>query len=159
MEPARANAPPTEPEDSSPLTPEDKWAANREKVAFARVFPGKLDSWPEAVGKTVEAVFASGPDVVILFTDGMFIISPTPDPDPAAILSALAAARARLEPRYHDAFATLDRLAERDRNLTRRAKLDKLLGALRHNVAELPELKAAVQRLLDEWSRSPTAHD
>lgn len=165
MKPACVNAPATEPEDSSgaglssgPLVPEEKWAANREKVAFAQAFPGRLGSWAEARGKTIDVVLASGPDSVVLFTDGAFLITPTPDPDPAAILSALTVARPRLEPRYRDAFATLDRLSERDRDLTRRSKLDKILGALRHNVVEIPELKAAVQQLLDEWNRTPTAH-
>jgi hypothetical protein len=127
-------------------------------VAFAAAFPGRLTRWSDAVGKTVDAALDSAGTAVVMFSDGTFLITPGPVVAPAAVLAALAAARPRLEPRDPEAFATLDRLAARDRELTRRAKLDRILGAIRHNAAEMPELKAAVQQLLDEWSAPPNSH-
>ncbi len=139
-------------------SPEEKWAANRAKVAFAEAFPGRLTRWSDAVGKTVDAVLDAGGTHVVVFSDGTFLITPEPALGPVVVLAALAAARPRLEPRHAEAFTTLDRLAARDRELTRRSKLDKILGAIRHNAADMPELKAAVQRLLDEWTDPPNAH-
>jgi hypothetical protein len=127
-------------------------------VVFAEAFPGRLMRWSDAVGKTVDAVLESGGTHVVMFSDGTFLITPEPVVAPAAVLAALAAARPRLEARYAEAFGTLDRLAARDRELTRRARLDKILGAIRHNAADMPELKAAVQRVLDEWSAPPNPH-
>ena len=127
-------------------------------MAFAGAFPGRLVRWSDAVGKTVDAVLDSAGTAVVMFSDGTFLITPEPVASPAAVLAALAAARPRLEPRNPEAFATLDRLAARDRELTRRARLDKILGAIRHNAADMPELKAAVQRVLDEWSAPPDPH-
>ncbi len=139
-------------------TPNEKWEANREKVAFAKAFPGRLASWADAVGRTVETVVPSGNDAVVLFADGAFLIAPRPDPEPAAILTALAAARPRLAAHHAEAFGALDRLIARDRELTRRAKLDNILGAIRHNATEIPELKEAVRRLLDDWSGAADTH-
>ena len=139
-------------------TPNEKWEANREKVAFARAFPGRLVSWADAVGRTVEAVVSSGNNAVVLFADGAFLIVPQSDPEPAAILAALAAARPRLAARHAEAFGALDRLTDRDRELTRRARLDNILGAIRHNAAEIPELKEAVRRLLDDLSGAADTH-
>ncbi len=166
MEPARPRLP-VGPDDAARAadvdrpttpTPNEKWEANREKVAFAKAFPGRLASWADAVGRTVETVVPSGNDAVVLFADGAFLIAPQPDPEPAAILAALAAARPRLAARHAEAFGALDRLIARDRELTRRAKLDNILGAIRHNAAEIPELKEAVRRLLDDWSGAADTH-
>lgn len=166
MEPARPRLP-VGPDDAARAagvdrpampTPNDKWEANREKVAFAKAFPGRLVSWADAVGRTVEAVVPSGNEAVVLFADGAFLIAPDHDPEPAAILAALAAARPHLEARQGEAFGALDRLTDRDRELTRRARLDNILGAIRHNAAEIPELKEAVRRLLDNWSGAADTH-
>lgn len=169
MEPARHRSP-VGPDDAAraadvdrpavptPNDPNEKWEANREKVAFARAFPGRLASWADAVGRTVEAVVPSGNDAVVLFADGAFLIAPNQDPEPAALLAALAAARPRLAARHGEAFGALDRLTDRDRELTRRAKLNNILGAIRHNAAEIPELKEAVRRLLDNWDGAADTH-
>ncbi len=142
-------------------SPEEKWEANRSKVTFALGFPGRLADWQDAVSKTIDAVLpvslASGS--VVLFSDGTFLITPRADAEPALVLAALAAARPRLEPRYPDAYATLDRLIARDREVTRLARLGKILGAIRQNAGDIPELKDAVQRLLNDWSAAPHAHD
>jgi phytoene dehydrogenase-like protein len=134
-------------ECSAAPSPEEKWAANREKVAFAMTFPGLIREWADARGKTVDTIVESGDARVAIFTDGTFAVVPSRDLDPAAVVAALAAARPRLERAHAEAYAELDRLASRDRELSRRARLENILGAIRHNAADIPELKDAVRRL------------
>lgn len=136
-----------------PVSPEAKWEANRAKVAFAMAFPGLLTDWKDAQGKTVDAVVPAPDTTVVLFTDGTFGLIPVREGDPASVVAALAAARPRLESVRADAYATLDRLEAQDRELGRRARLEKVLGAIRHNAAEIPELKDAVRRLVASWDR------
>jgi hypothetical protein len=133
-------------------SPEEKWAANREKVAYAMAFPGLLRDWNAARGKAVDTVIESGEVRVVVFTDGTFLLASARDLDPAAVVAALATARARLEPPHAEGYATLDRLAARDRDLSRRARLENILGAIRHNAADIPELKDAVRRLAASWT-------
>lgn len=144
-----------DPQSGAPVSPEAKWEANRAKVAFAMAFPGLLTDWKDAQGKTVDAVVPAPDTTVVLFTDGTFGLIPVRERDPASVVAALAAARPRLESVRADAYATLDRLEAQDRELARRARLEKVLGAIRHNAAEIPELKDAVRRLVASWDRPP----
>lgn len=139
-------------ECSTAPSPEEKWAANRAKVEFAMAFPGLLRDWEAARGKTVDAVIDSGAVRAVIFTDDTFTFVPVAEWDPATMVAALAAARPRLERAHADAYATLDRLAARDREVGRRARLEKILGAIRHNAVEIPELKEAVRRLVASWN-------
>jgi hypothetical protein len=148
----------TEQRSEEPLSPEAKWEANRAKVAFAMAFPGLLADWKDAQGKTIDSVVPAGETTVVLFTDGTFGLIPVRERDPASVVAALAAARARLEPRHAEAYGTLDRLEARDRELARRARLEKVLGAIRHNAAEIPELRDAVRRLVASWEDHSNPH-
>lgn len=143
--------------NDGPLAPEAKWEANRAKVAFAMAFPGRLLDWKHALGKTVDAVIPSPEATVVLFRDGTFALAPVRELDPTAVVAALAAARPRLEHAHADAYATLDRLDQRDREVARRARLEKILGAIRHNAVEIPELKDAVRRLVASWTDGQTS--
>jgi hypothetical protein len=134
-------------ECSAAPSPEEKWAANRAKVEFAMTFPGLVREWADARGKTVDTIVESGDARVVIFTDGAFAIVPSRALDPAAVMAALAAARPRLERVHSSGYTELDRLAARDRELGRRARLENILGAIRHNAADIPELKDAVRRL------------
>jgi hypothetical protein len=142
-------------QSSEPVSPEAKWEANRAKVAFAMAFPGLLLDWKDAQGKTVDAVVQAPDSTVVLFTDGTFGLIPVREQDPASVVAALAAARPRLESLRADAYATLDNLEARDREVGRRARLEKILGAIRYNAGEIPELKDAVRRLVASWDRPP----
>ncbi len=139
-------------QSSQPVSPEAKWEANRAKVAFAMTFPGLLTDWKQAQGKTIDAIVAGQETTVIVFTDGTFALAPVRELDPASVVAALAAARPRLEAARGEAYAALDRLDARDRELARRARMEKVLGAIRHNAAEIPELKDAVRRLVASWT-------
>lgn len=140
-------------EAKEPVSPEAKWEANRAKVAFALAFPGRLADWKACQGKTVDAVIETPDATAVVFTDGTFLLATTPrPPDPSAVLVALAAARPRLEPAHPGAYATLDRLEAQDRDLARRARVEKILGAIRHNAKDIPELKDAVRGLVASWN-------
>jgi hypothetical protein len=141
-----------------PVSPEAKWEANRAKVAFALAFPGLLADWKDAQGKTIDAVVPAGETTAVLFTDGTFGLIPVRERDPASVVAALAAARPRLESFHADAYGTLDGLEARDRELARRARVEKVLGAIRHNAVEMPELKDAVRRLVASWTDHPNSH-
>jgi hypothetical protein len=143
---------------NEPVSPEAKWEANRAKVAFAMAFPGLLTVWKDAEGKTVDAVVPASDTTIVLFTDGSFGLIPVRERDPASVVAALGAARPRLEPLHPDAYATLDRLDAKDREMARRARLEKILGAIRHNAADIPELKDAVRRLAASWTDHPSPH-
>ena len=142
-------------EAKEPVSPEAKWEANRAKVAFALAFPGRLPDWKASHGKTVDTVIETPDATAVLFTDGTFLLAAPQPPDPAAVLAALAAARPRLEAVHPGAYATLDRLEAQDRDLARRARVEKILGAIRHNAKDIPELKDAVRRLVASWNDTP----
>lgn len=131
---------------------EKKWKANLEKVAFAKGFPGMIRRWEEAVDLTVRAVVqvAGKPITLLIFEAGRFgFVSPA-DPQPPELLAGLAAARLHLE-RYHpEAYQELDRLSMEDSELGRLARLDNILGAIRNNLPQIPELKGKLRQLLDE---------
>lgn len=142
-------------QSDEPVSPEAKWEANRAKVAFAMTFPGLVLDWKDARGKTVDTVVPASDTTVVIFTDGTFGLIPVREQDPGSVVAALAAARPRLEPVRAAAYATLDRLDATDRELARRARMEKVLGAIRHNAAEIPELKDAVRRLVASWTDPP----
>lgn len=137
---------------TQPINPQDKWQANMEKVAYAKQFPGLLRDWAEAKGKRVASIvpLAGRPGQVILFDDRTFLVAGLLDPEPADLLNGIMAAAAPLQEWYPEAFARLTALRERDDELTRLSRQDKILGAIRHNAKSLPGLKEAVARLLKE---------
>lgn len=128
------------------------WKANMEKVAFVKQFAGRLHTWDEAAGKKVEKVLAldgrSGS--VVVFHDRTFLVVPKLEPEPADLLAALMTARTDLEAEHADLYAELDRLMLREKELLRRARLEKILGAVTHNLPAIPELKEELLKLLSK---------
>ena len=128
------------------------WKANQEKVAFVKQFPGRIHIWDEAQGKTIEKVIAlpgrSGS--VIIFQDRSFMVVTLPDPEPADLLAGLLAARSDLEPRNGTFYQELDKFIAREKDLLRRARLEKILGAVTHNMPAIPELKEELLKLLSK---------
>src|SRR5256885_15936034 len=114
---------------------EDKWKANQAKVLFMKQFPGLFATWEHARGKTLEAVVAlpSKPGAAVLvFQDGTFTVAPPLAPEPAELKDGLTAARQALESKHPEAYAEYDRLAGLDKEATRSARLENILGAI-HN--------------------------
>jgi hypothetical protein len=131
---------------------EKKWQTNMEKVAFAKSFPGRLMRWDAAVGKKVERTVAidEGRTGMVLFDDGTFIFIPAPDPAPADLIRTLLAGRSFLE-RYHQgAYTELDRWIATDKEMQRMARLENILGAIRNNLPQIPELKEKLKQFLEE---------
>jgi hypothetical protein len=129
---------------------DDKWKLNRKKNEFARSCPGLLSSPAEARGKTVEKVIplTKQGDLVILFEGGFFLIATFNPVMPPELLEGLALLRESIEPVYPDFYRELDRMATEDRELSRLAKLENILGAIRNNAKNLPELKDALKKAL-----------
>ncbi|MDH4237452.1 MAG: hypothetical protein OEV17_09435 [Nitrospira sp.] len=137
------------------MATEDKWKANFEKVAFTKQFPGLLLEWRACSGKTVEAVTPlTGKQgaVVVTFTDGTFFVVPPLAPEAWELGQALVDARTHLEPKHRDAYKEFDRLAQKDKDALRSARLEKILGAVQNNLDEIPELKDRLKALVKEWS-------
>ncbi len=125
-----------------------------QKVAFAQQFPGLLLSWHACQGKTIRAVLpltGKPGAMVIVFTDATFAIVPPLAPEPWAIGQALIDARAQLESAHRTAYEEYDRLAQKDREALRSARLEKILGAIHNNLEQIPELKDRLKELVKEW--------
>jgi len=133
---------------------EEKWKANQEKVAFTKQFPGLTLDWHTCQGKTVQAVVPlTGKQgaVVIVFADGAFTIAPPLAPDAWEFGQALADARTHLEPKHTGAYIEYDRLVKKDREALKSARMEKIVGAIQNNVAQIPELKERLKELVKEW--------
>ena len=137
------------------MAAEDKWKANLEKVAFMKRFPGLLADWGSLQGRTVEAVIAlksRAGAAVLVFSDGTFIVAPPIITEPYELGEALAAARKRLEPAHQSAYGEYDRLAKKDQEALKAARLEKIVGAIQNNLEQIPELKDRLKELVKEWT-------
>ncbi|MBX9659513.1 MAG: hypothetical protein K2X00_13160 [Nitrospiraceae bacterium] len=133
---------------------EEKWKANQEKVAFAKQFPGLTLDWKSCEGKTVQAVLPlTGKQgaAVIVYTDGAFTIVPPLAPEAWEFGQALIDARTHLEPKHQAAYVEYDRLAKKDKDALKSARVDKIIGAIENNLEQIPELKDRLKALVKEW--------
>lgn len=133
---------------------EEKWKANQEKVAFTKQFPGLILDWKTCEGKTVQAVVPlTGRQgaAVIVFGDGSFVVVPPLSPEPWELGQALLDARSQLEPTHQTAYVTFDRLARKDKDALKAARLEKIVGAIQNNLEQIPELKERLKELVKEW--------
>jgi hypothetical protein len=130
---------------------EKKWQTNMEKVAFAKSFPGRLMQWDAAVGKKIEQAVSidAGEAGLVVFEDGTFILVPAPDLPPAGLIRSLLAGRSFLERFHPDAYAELDRWIATDKEMQRLARLENIMGAIRNNLPQIPELKEELKRFLE----------
>ncbi len=133
---------------------EVKWKANQEKVAFLKQFPGLLGSWDEAEGRTVTSVTAieQSKAKVLTFDNGTFAIVPPLAPEPKQLRDGIEAAEARLRALYPEAYREYETLAQRDREATRTARLENILGAIHNNMDDIPELKDRIRSLVKQWN-------
>jgi hypothetical protein len=133
---------------------DEKWKANLEKVAFMKRFPGLLVEWTALEHKSVEAVIPlTGKQgaAAIIFRDGTFTIAPPMSAEPYELGETLQRARTYLERKHPDAYAEYDRLAKRDQEALKAARLEKIVGAIQNNLEQIPELKDRLKRLVEEW--------
>jgi hypothetical protein len=133
---------------------DEKWKANLEKVAYMKAFPGLLHHWEQLAGKTVEAVMplkSKSGSAVLICTDGSFMVAPLLVAAPYELGEALQTGRGYLEPRHPEAYAGYDRLQKKDKDAQRTARLENILGAIRNNMEQIPELKDRLTELVKEW--------
>ena len=133
---------------------DEKWKANMEKVAFMKAFPGLLRHWEALAGKTVEAVTplkSKAGAAALICTDGSFVVLPPLTTEPYELGEALQAARSYLEPKHHEAYLGYDQLLKKDKDAQRTARLENILGAIRNNMEQIPELKDRLKDLVKEW--------
>jgi hypothetical protein len=133
---------------------DEKWKANLEKVAYMKAFPGLLRNWEQLVGKTVEAVLplkSKSGSAVLICTDGSFVVVPLLATEPYELGDALQTARRYLEPKHPEAYAGYDHLQKKDKDAQRTARLENILGAIRNNMEQIPELKDRLTDLVKEW--------
>ena len=136
------------------MATEDKWKANLEKVAFMKQFPGLLGSWEGLKGKAIEAVIplkGKQGAAAIICSDGTFVVVPPMATEPYELGETLTAGRSLLEPKLGNAYREYDRLVQKDKDALRQARLEKILGAIENNLAQIPELKERLKALVKEW--------
>jgi hypothetical protein len=133
---------------------EEKWKANMEKVAFMKQFPGLAFSWELCAGKTIETVtpLPSKPGfATLVFTDGSFIVAPPLDTQPKELGEGLNTAHTSLESKHPEPYKEYDRLVKQDKDATKAARLEKIIGAIQNNLEQIPELKDRIRQLVKDW--------
>lgn len=133
---------------------EAKWKANQEKVAFLKQFPGLLRSWDEVAGRTVTSVTAidQSDGKVLMLDNGTFAIVSPLKPEPKELRDGITAVATRLRDLYPEAYREYEALAQRDREATRTARLENILGAIHNNLNDIPELKDRIRSLVKQWN-------
>ena len=133
---------------------EAKWKANQEKVAFLKQFPGLLRSWDEIAGRTVTSLTAieQSDAKVLMLDNGTFAIVPPLTPEPKELRDGITAVATHLRDLYPEAYREYEALAQRDREATRTARLENILGAIHNNLNDIPELKDRIRSLVKQWN-------
>lgn len=128
---------------------EEAMEKRKARLAFVRDFPGRLDSWADAAGKRVAQVH-SGPDAtnLVLFHDGTFLVTRAWAGPPDDLQTLLLDARSVIEPSQPSAYAQLDKLRGEEAEAMRLGRMEKVVGAVRNNLTEIPELREALLELL-----------
>ena len=129
---------------------EEKWAANEEKTAFIKTFPGLFLDWTEAVGRKIKKVvpLKDGTGAILMMEDATFTVASKIDPTIHQIYEGIQSLRPELESRLSEAYHNLDEKVFQDKEMSRKARLEKILGAIRNNIAEIPELKEEIEKLV-----------
>ena len=136
-------------------THEDKWKANQDKVAYLKQFPGLVTSWEETVGQSVTTVtpLRNQPGTAVLtFSNDRFAVVAPLAPEPRALSEGIPAIRSHLESIHPEAYAHYEDLAAKDREATRQARLNNIIGAIHNNLEQIPELKDRLRSLVKDWN-------
>lgn len=81
------------------------------------------------------------------------MVASPPDIEPADLISALLVARPFLESHHGKAYETLDQYIASDKETQRMARLENIMGAIRNNLPQIPELKDELRRFLEDKER------
>ena len=118
-------------------------------------FPGLLTSWRQTEGQTVVTVTPlrdQSATAVLTFSNGTFAVVGDPSLDPRMLSEAIPLIQDHLASRYPEAYARYVALAEKDREASRQARLNNIMGAIHNNVEQIPELKDRLRSLVKEWN-------
>jgi len=129
---------------------EQKWAANQEKTASIKSFPGLVLNWSDFEGKKLRKVhpLKDGSGHLLMMDDGSFTIAARIDPTTHQILEGIQALRPDLESRLPEAYRILDEKVQLDKEMSRKARMEKILEAIRNNMSEIPDLKEEIVKLV-----------
>jgi hypothetical protein len=128
---------------------EEAMEKRKARMAFVRAFPGRLEGWDQAVGKSVAQVHpGSNGATLVFFDDGTFLVTGawTGALDDLQIL--LLDARRLIEPHQPSAYAQLDALRAAEAEAMRLGRMEKVLGAVQTNLPQIPELRESLLELL-----------
>lgn len=125
---------------------ERKWKASEEKVRFAKSFPPLLKRKDDAKRalKTERLRFGE----LIIYDDYRFTFEPLDENDVPKFLSNLRESRRFLYEHHREHYDKFDELDAMDKELTRLARFEKLLGAIVNNALAFPELIEAIPKCL-----------
>jgi len=127
---------------------EEKWKINRQKNEFARTIPCKIE--PNSMLKTVFKTFLPSAKSIELcvYENNTFSLSHANTFDDAQlVIESIEIVRPYLEKHYPDFYQEYDKWVLLDKEATRKARLEKILGAIANNMAEIPELKDEIIKL------------
>ena len=132
---------------------DEKWKANMEKVAFLKAFPGFLHNWEARGenGRSRDAAQEQGGGGSRGLYRRLIDRRPGADGRTVRIRRGPASSRRYLEPKHREAYAGYDQLVKKDKDAQRSARLENILGAIRNNMEQIPELKDRLKELVKEW--------
>jgi hypothetical protein len=127
---------------------EEKWKINRQKNDFARTIPCKIlpDNILQIIHKTV-LPSAKSIELCIYENQTFSVSQPNTFEDAQLVIECVEIVRPYLEKFYPDFYQEYDRWVQLDKEATRKARLEKILGAIANNMAEIPELKDEIIKL------------
>lgn len=127
---------------------EEKWKINREKNEFARTIPCKVS--PDMHLKVLfKTVLPSKKSIELcIYENHTFSLSdPNAFDDAQLVLETVEIVRPYIEKYYPEFYQEYDKWVLLDKEATKKARLEKILGAIANNMAEIPELKDEIIKL------------
>lgn len=126
---------------------EEKWKINRQKNEFARTIPGKVS--PAALKIRYRTFLPSSKNTELcVYENNTFSLSDeNAFEDAQLVIETVELVRPYLERFYPEFYQEYDKWVQLDKEATRKARLEKILGAIANNMAEIPELKDEIIKL------------
>lgn len=126
---------------------EEKWRINRQKNEFARTIPGKVS--PSTFKVRYRTFLPSSKSIELcVYENNTFSLSDEKAfEDAQLVIETVELVRPYLEQSYPEFYQEYDKWAALDKEATRKARLEKILGAIANNMAEIPELKDEIIKL------------
>lgn len=127
---------------------EEKWKINRQKNEFARTIPCKIP--PDNTLKVLYKTFlpsAKNIELCVYDNHSFSLSDDSAFEDAQLVIETVTLVRPYLEKFYPEFYQEYDNWVQLDKEATRKARLEKILGAIANNMAEIPELKEEIIKL------------